>query len=86
MHDKFYRNKNRSEWAEATPDDEEENTEQQDVKLEKRYSAKTAATINLFDERQIPYDLIVRLLERICFEDPAYITYSSAILVFMPGQ
>lgn len=55
------------------------------MKLEKRYSPNTAATINLFDERQIPYDLIVRLLERICFEDAVYASYSSAVLIFMPG-
>jgi ATP-dependent RNA helicase DHX29 len=58
----------------------------ENVKLEKRYSAKTTTTINLFDERLVPYDLIVRLLERICFEDTDYSSYSSAILIFMPGM
>lgn len=85
VHDKFYRNKSRADWAEAMPDDDEDSGEQQDVKLEKRYSPKTATTLNLFDERQIPYDLIVKLLERICFEDAHYQSYSAAILVFMPG-
>lgn len=55
------------------------------MRLEKRYSSNTVATVNLLDERLIPYDLIVRVLERICFEDPAYITYSNAVLIFMPG-
>lgn len=59
---------------------------QENVKLEKRYSSNTAATINLLDERLIPYDLIIRLLERICFEDAEYKSYSAAVLVFMPGM
>lgn len=58
----------------------------ENVKLEKRYSAKTTTTINLFDERLVPYDLIVRLLERICFDNTEYGLYSTAILVFMPGM
>jgi ATP-dependent RNA helicase DHX29 len=54
--------------------------------LGKRYSAKTAETINLLDERQIPYDLILRLLEHICFEDNLLAQHSAAILIFMPGM
>lgn len=57
-----------------------------DVKLEKRYSTETATTINLLDERQIPYDLILRLLECICFEDNLLLRHSSAVLIFMPGM
>jgi ATP-dependent RNA helicase DHX29 len=56
------------------------------VKLEKRYSPSTTTTINLFDERLVPYDLIVRLLERICLEVTEYGVYSAAILIFMPGM
>lgn len=83
------RNKNRPEWTEdnaAAEDDDGEDAAVQDVKLEKRYSAKTAATINLLDERQIPYDLILRLLECICFEDDVLRRHSTAILIFMPGM
>ncbi|KAF5377628.1 hypothetical protein D9615_005290 [Tricholomella constricta] len=87
LHDKFYQGKSRPDWTEETPvaDDDDDETVQENVKLEKRYSSETAVTINLFDERLIPYELILRLLERICFEDPSYASYSSAILVFMPG-
>ena len=84
-----HRNKNRPEWTEdnaAAEDDDGEDAALQDLKLEKRYSAKTAATINLLDERQIPYDLILRLLECICFEDNALQQHSTAILIFMPGM
>lgn len=85
----FRRGKNRPEWTEdnaAAEDDDGEDAVVQDVKLEKRYSAKTAATINLLDERQIPYDLILRLLECICFEDDLLRQHSAAILIFMPGM
>jgi ATP-dependent RNA helicase DHX29 len=85
----FRRGKNRPEWTEdnaAAEDDDGEDAVVQDVKLEKRYSAKTAATINLLDERQIPYDLILRLLECICFEDDLLTQHSAAILIFMPGM
>ena len=74
-----------NEDLEVNSDDEDSPTREQAVKFEKRYSQQTISTVNLFDERLIPYDLIVRLLERICFEDAAYATYSAAVLVFMPG-
>ena len=84
----FRRGKNRPEWTEdnaAAEDDDREDAIVQDIKLEKRYSAKTASTINLLDERQIPYDLILRLLECVCFEDDPLRQHSTAILIFMPG-
>ncbi|KAJ7631081.1 P-loop containing nucleoside triphosphate hydrolase protein [Roridomyces roridus] len=88
LHDKFYRGKNRTDWSEdmAMGDDDDEDSVQENVKLEKRYSPKTAATINLLDDRLVPYDLIVRLLEQICFGNTEYGTYSAAILIFMPGM
>jgi len=88
VHDKFYKGKSRPDWTEdlSTPDDEdEEGGSKTNVKLEKRYSSQTAATLNIMDERLIPYDLIVRLLEMICFEHPHYRDLSAAVLVFMPG-
>ncbi|KAG9008288.1 hypothetical protein FRB94_013450 [Tulasnella sp. JGI-2019a] len=81
-----------AEWSEdsmtvAAVDDEDD--PQPDVsqatRLEKRYSLSTVATINLFDQRLIPYDLIIRILERLCFEDVDSVAFSAAILVFMPG-
>ncbi|KAF7347727.1 putative helicase C15C4.05 [Mycena venus] len=88
LHDKFYRGKNRTDWSEdvTAGDEDEEDPVHENVKLEKRYSAKTTSTINLLDERLVPYELIVRLLERICFEDTEYGRYSAAILIFMPGM
>jgi ATP-dependent RNA helicase DHX29 len=88
--DKFYKGKNRPDWNEEllTRDDEDDSDEvpkQDGAILEKRYAPSTISTLNLMDERVMPYDLIVRLLEELCFGDPEYLSYSSAILVFMPG-
>ncbi len=84
--DKMYRS-GKLDWNEdlEVNSDEDAPAGEQVVKFEKRYSQQTISTVNLFDERFIPYELIVRLLERICFEDCAYATYSAAVLVFMPG-
>lgn len=50
-----------------------------------RYSPDTVDTINLLDPKHIPYELILRLLERLCFEDESSKPYSQAILIFLPG-
>lgn len=42
-------------------------------------------TLNTIDERLIPFDLIIHLLEKICHKDEAYRHFSLAVLVFMPG-
>jgi len=49
------------------------------------YSVRTVSTVNFLDSRQIPYDLIMRLLQKICFEDPEFSAFSQAVLIFMPG-
>ncbi|KAH9042390.1 P-loop containing nucleoside triphosphate hydrolase protein [Lactarius hengduanensis] len=88
LNDKFFRGKTAQEWSEDTAgvnlSDHDDETTPSSVKLsETRYSPRTASTINLLDERVIPYDLIMRLLDHICFK--AYTKYSAAILVFLPG-
>ncbi|KAF8167975.1 P-loop containing nucleoside triphosphate hydrolase protein [Crassisporium funariophilum] len=90
LHDKYYKGRNRPEWTEDTSTLEEEDEDGNDnrstaLKLEKRYSPETATTLNTIDERLIPYDLIIRLLEMMCFEDAEHYIFSSAVLVFMPG-
>lgn len=90
-HDKYYQGKSRPEWAEdiqaPDEDDEDEENENQIAKpnLGKRYSPQTVTTLNTIDERLIPFDLIIHLLEKICYEDEAYRHFSLAVLVFMPG-
>ncbi|CCM00897.1 uncharacterized protein FIBRA_02943 [Fibroporia radiculosa] len=82
-----HRGKARPEWSEdVTIGEDDEDSMQENVKLEKRYSSSTAATINRLDERLVPFDLIIRLLEHVCLEDETYVPYSSAILIFMPGM
>lgn len=94
LRDKSHKNKNRFEWDEETVygnDDEEtlvdgeQQIPSQSMRLEKRYSHQTINTVNLLDERAIPYELILRLLERLCFEDNESHHFSAAVLIFMPG-
>lgn len=94
VHDKSHKNKNRFEWDEDTVygnDDEEtlvdggQQISSQPMRLEKRYSYQTINTVNLLDERAIPYELVLRLLERLCFEDKESHHFSAAVLIFMPG-
>lgn len=77
----------RLEWAEDldTPEEEDGKADERPVVLEKQYSATTRTTLDLLDERTIPYELLVRMLEKICFEDEAYIPFSAAVLIFLPG-
>jgi ATP-dependent RNA helicase DHX29 len=49
------------------------------------YTKQTIDTVNLLDPRQIPYDLVVRILERLCFESAEHADYSHAVLIFLPG-
>jgi ATP-dependent RNA helicase DHX29 len=94
VRDKTHKNKNRVEWDGDTVygnDDDEtlvdggQETASQPMRLEKRYSHQTINTINLLDQRAIPYELILRLLERLCFEDKECHYFSAAILIFVPG-
>ncbi|KAG1867923.1 P-loop containing nucleoside triphosphate hydrolase protein [Suillus subalutaceus] len=94
LHNKSHKNRNRFEWDEDTVyanDDEEtlvdggQQISSQSMRLEKRYSSQTINTVNLLDERAIPYELILHLLERLCFEDKKSHHFSAAVLIFMPG-
>jgi ATP-dependent RNA helicase DHX29 len=67
-------------------DDDDSSDSATPSKLESRYSSATVNTVNTLDERSIPYELIIRLMETICYQKQEYLSYSSAILVFMPGM
>ena len=86
--DKFHKGKKNIDWSEEpSPDDDDEDSSGPATgtpTLEKRYSQRTKTTISLYDERMLPYELIVKLLEYICFQGP-YQAMSAAILIFMPG-
>ncbi|KAG1832352.1 hypothetical protein DFJ58DRAFT_848017 [Suillus subalutaceus] len=96
LHNKSHKNRNRNrfDWDEDTVygnDDEEtlvdggQQNSSQSMRLEKRYSYQTINTVNLLDERAIPYELILHLLERLCFEDKERHHFSAGVLIFMPG-
>ncbi|KAG1716543.1 hypothetical protein ID866_595 [Astraeus odoratus] len=92
LYRKFSKNKS-LEWEEATvigSDDDDDKTAVKEgrgtsFKPEKSYSPRTETTIKFIDERFIPYELIVRLLEHLCFENETMRIYSVAILIFLPG-
>ena len=76
------------EWTEdgARTEGSDSDSEDDPTKLSaNKYSPDTVGTVNLLDSRQIPYDLIVLLLEQICFRSPELAPFSAAILVFLPG-
>ncbi|KAK4120089.1 P-loop containing nucleoside triphosphate hydrolase protein [Parathielavia appendiculata] len=50
----------------------------------RQYSARTRNTLAQMDQYRIEYDLIVQLISKIAV-DPDYVSYSKAILVFLPG-
>ncbi|WVR06931.1 hypothetical protein IAU60_003967 [Kwoniella sp. DSM 27419] len=75
--------------SDSDPSDDEDESRPRSTNPSKlsstKYSAATVSTLNLLDSRQIPYDLIVRLLEKICYEERNLTAFSQATLVFMPG-
>ncbi|KAK3332722.1 P-loop containing nucleoside triphosphate hydrolase protein [Cercophora scortea] len=54
------------------------------IKTLAQYSPQTRSTMSKIDEYRIEFDLIVQLIARVA-QDPVYIPYSQAILVFLPG-
>lgn len=76
----------RNDWADDN--DVEIDTEKADVMNTPNlanYPQETKIALSRLDPRQIPYELIVRLLETIAFS-PGYQDYSKAILIFLPGM
>lgn len=89
VNDKFHRNAKKVEWSEELArnedDDDDEPSANGSLQLQsQRYSPSTVSTMNILDERFIPYDLIVELLEKAC-SDPNVMHMTTAFLVFMPG-
>ncbi|WVN88411.1 uncharacterized protein L203_103620 [Cryptococcus depauperatus CBS 7841] len=72
--------------SDSDPEDDNDNLTMDPAKLSStKYCSETVNTINLLDSRHIPYDLIVCLLEKICYKSTEFIPFSQAILIFMPG-
>lgn len=86
-------NKAKLQSTEADVGDDDFDDEEEDERSEAaskslanrtRYSPKTISTLDRMDEYVINHDLIVSLIERICFSADLQ-QFSPAILVFMPG-
>lgn len=50
-----------------------------------KLSKQTQTTLDCLDHHAINFDLIVLLLEKLCFHDQELIDFSSAILIFLPS-
>ncbi|KAL8938001.1 MAG: hypothetical protein Q9216_004129 [Gyalolechia sp. 2 TL-2023] len=73
--------------AEGSDDDEDSNVEQDTKERHSAlagYSPKTRTTLADLSEYHVNYDLIVTLLETIA-KKPKFVSFSKAILVFLPG-
>lgn len=66
-------------------DADEEDQEQSKIGGAGRYKPKTISTLDRMDEYIINHDLIVVLLEKMCFGPQDLQVYSAAILIFLPG-
>lgn len=78
--------------AESPPElddsDEEEGEEANrgsSSSLAKKYTPKTINTLDRMNDACVNHELIIALLEQICFEDKDLRGYSAATLVFLPG-
>ncbi|KDN44394.1 P-loop containing nucleoside triphosphate hydrolase protein [Tilletiaria anomala UBC 951] len=54
-------------------------------KSDKVYSPRTIETIDRMDENTVNQELILSLLEQLCFNKQELLPYSAAVLIFMPG-
>lgn len=75
--------------GEEDEDELDENEEQQsqpsNISANGKYRPKTVSTLDRMDENIVNHDLIVSLLEQMCF-GPAHLQqYSAATLIFLPG-
>jgi ATP-dependent RNA helicase DHX29 len=69
----------------SPPDEDDEPDVLSGAKLQTTYSKQTRTTIDCLDHHAINYDLIVILLENLCFYQPDLVGLSSAILIFLPS-
>lgn len=67
----------------APPEDDEEEDEHSVIRT--GYSKQTQSTLKAMNEHLINFDLLLALLETICFGNPELQPFSRAILVFLPS-
>ncbi len=85
-----FRNRNKQlEWQEDEPmadEDDDDDKAEDPLKLSSAaYRKQTIETCNLLDPKQIPYDLIVRIMEKLCLASDNPSPFSQAVLIFLPG-
>lgn len=77
---------NRIKYQDDAPgeDDDDEDEHEHSV-IRSGYSKQTQSTLKVMNEQLINFDLLLALLETICFGKPEMQPYSKAILVFLPS-
>lgn len=66
-------------------DSDEEAGDDLSLDAGKRYSKQTRTTLEVIDEHQINYELIIQLLEVVCLRHAELVDFSAATLIFCPS-
>ncbi|KAK4055699.1 hypothetical protein OIV83_000245 [Microbotryomycetes sp. JL201] len=66
-------------------DDDDESDREGPIALRGSLSRQTEITLDCMDHHAINFDLMLRLLEDLCFNKPSLVQYSAAVLVFLPS-
>ncbi|KAH7106886.1 P-loop containing nucleoside triphosphate hydrolase protein, partial [Auriculariales sp. MPI-PUGE-AT-0066] len=85
VRDPRYKVKDTSDAVLMVAEEDDEHMDASGASLDASYSRTTLDTMSRIDEKIIPVDLIIMLLEVLCWKSPAHAIFSSAVLVFMPG-
>lgn len=67
------------------PDEDDEPDVLPATKVQVTHSKQTRITLECLDHHAINYDLIVLLLENLCFHKQELVPFSAAILIFLPS-
>lgn len=67
------------------PDEDDEPDVLPATKVQVSHSKQTRITLECLDHHAINYDLIVLLLENLCFHKQELVPFSAAILIFLPS-
>ena len=71
--------------VEDLAEDEEGDDENGNSQFRSGYSKQTQTSLEAMNEHVINFDLIISLLEMLCFTNPTLQPFSKAILVFLPS-
>jgi ATP-dependent RNA helicase DHX29 len=69
-----------------TPDDDDDDQDiEAGISVAATYSKQTRVTLDCMDQHAINFDIILLLLETLCFGRSDLIPFSSAVLIFLPS-